>query len=42
MSEFEAIDSKVRGSFARQSMMQTLGVRLIALERGRVDRKSVV
>jgi uncharacterized protein (TIGR00369 family) len=33
----EAMRARVRGSFERQAMMATLGVRLAAVERGRVE-----
>jgi acyl-coenzyme A thioesterase PaaI-like protein len=33
----ESIAARVRASFGRQAMMATLGVRLTAVERGRVE-----
>ena len=36
MSDFEAVEAKVRGSFGRQTMMQTLGATMQVVEPGRV------
>ncbi len=35
MTEFATIESRVRASFARQTMMQTLGAQILALAPGR-------